>query len=442
MRNALCRLTVQHVRDDACHEVDLALPRSIHLCQLLPSIVELTYGTNPAPTGTRWRLYSVDGQPIEESMTLDQNEIDDGAMLLLTTSAPPGPTWVPGDVSHLAAQLVDTDERTALLPVAGALIAAAVAATTLGWAAAPMSARLVTAVGLVVVAAVTAVVVDRTHTDGPLGSTLSMTAVMFAAAAGFVAVPAEPAAASVLLSAAAAMAVAMVLLRLTRCATTWLTAIAAAAALTAAVTGAAVAWHLQPATVGAALAVVSLAALAAAPRISMAVAGIGPSPPGIEEPEPQVHQVTRAHRVLTGLVAGAATTATLGSAVVTFEASTGNTARASAAAFVAVMALVLLLRTRSHADPARRTALGMSGIVMAAGCFVIVVAATPGQAHWLSLLAAVAGAAGLSRLLGPTVGPVGQRLVEVTEYVAVAAVVPLACWVAGVYGGVRAMGVL
>lgn len=438
MRNALCRLTVQHDGDDdAFREVDLALPRSMHLCQLMPSIVELARGKDSAASSTRWRLFRVDGQPLEESMTLDQNEVDDGATLLLTSVAPPEPVWVPADVSQVAARLTNSDQPTALLPVAGALVAAAVAAAALGWAAAPMTARLVTAVGMAAAAALAAAVVDRTHADGAVGATLSVAAVMFAAAAGFVAVPAGPVAAHFLLASAAAMSVSMVLLRMTRCATMWLTAIGAGAALVATVTGVAVGWHLQPAAVGALLASASLVALAVAPRMSMIVTGIGPSPPDLEEPVPDASRVTQTHRVLTGLVVGATTTATLGCAVVSFDAATP-----SASAFVVVIAAVLLLRTRTHADPARRTALGVGGVATAAVCFAIATIAMPGQVSWLSLLAALAGAAGLSRLIGLTVSPVVRRIIEVTEYVAAAAVVPLACWVAGVYGAVRAMGLL
>ncbi|MCV7221914.1 type VII secretion integral membrane protein EccD [Mycolicibacterium elephantis] len=440
MRNGLCRLTVQHDRDDGFHEVDLALPCGIRLCQLMPSIVDLAHGAIAAETGIRWRLVRIDGAPLDESMTLEQNDIDDGAMLLLTTAAPPAPVWSPGDVGLLAAQLTESGEPSTLLPVTGALAAATLSAAALGWPGTSTTSRLVTAAGVAVVAAVAAVVTDRAHTGGAVASALSVTAVMFAAATGYVAVPAGPAAAHVLLSSAAALSMSTVLLRLTRCATVWLTTIATTAALTAAVTGAAAGWRLPPSTIGASLAAVSLAAMALAPRISMLVTGVGPAPPGDEEQVIDGDRVSQAHRALTGMVVGTTATATLGCALLTFEALAGHTAKLNSALFVAVMAVVLLLRTRTHVDPTRRTALGVGGIVLAACCFAIAAAAMPAQSHWLSLLAAAAGAAGLGRSIGLTPGPLLRRAVEVAEYVAVAAVVPLACWVAGVYGGVRAMG--
>ncbi|MGV0715603.1 type VII secretion integral membrane protein EccD [Mycolicibacterium sp. XJ662] len=427
-------MTVAHDRGDNFHEVDLALPRSIDLCALMPAIVELAHGTTAAVTGTGWRLLHVDGQPLDQAMTLADNDVDDGTTLLLTAAVPPKPVWRPSDVSQIAVQLADIDERPPRLSVAGCLVAAVAAAAALGWSATP--AALVTAGGLTVVTAVAAILRDRAYADGALAATLSAAAVMFAAATGFAAVPGAAGAAHVLLSAAAALSAAVALLRLTRCATTWLTAIATAAVLTAAVTGVAVGWHLPAATIGASLAAASLAALSVAPRISMLMTGVGPSPP--DAPTPDTDRVRRAHRVLTGVIVGATSAAVLGCGIVAFAALTDDAAKVGAAAFVAVTAAVLLLRTRTHADPARRTALGAGGIVAATACFVIATAASPGHVHWLSLLAVIAGVAGLTR----PVSPVTQRLVDVIEYLAVAAVVPLACWVAGVYGTVRTMGLL
>jgi hypothetical protein len=42
----------------------------------------------------------------------------------------------------------------------------------------------------------------------------------------------------------------------------------------------------------------------------------------------------------------------------------------------------------------------------------------------------------------PTVTPMVVRTVEVVEYLALAAVVPLACWVGGIYGLARGMSLI
>ena len=61
----------------------------------------------------------------------------------------------------------------------------------------------------------------------------------------------------------------------------------------------------------------------------------------------------------------------------------------------------------------------------------------PGQAFWATLRHCCRRLRALGRLFGYTVSPVVRRAVEVVEYLALAAVVPLACWVVGLYGLVR-----
>ena len=56
-----------------------------------------------------------------------------------------------------------------------------------------------------------------------------------------------------------------------------------------------------------------------------------------------------------------------------------------------------------------------------------------------SALAAAAGAAALGCLVGLTMSPIAARAVEVVEYLALAAVLPLACWVGGIYGLARGL---
>ena len=60
----------------------------------------------------------------------------------------------------------------------------------------------------------------------------------------------------------------------------------------------------------------------------------------------------------------------------------------------------------------------------------------------ISALAATAGAAALGCVVRPTVSPIALRVVEVVEYLALAAVVPLACWVGGIYGWAREMNLI
>jgi hypothetical protein len=67
-------------------------------------------------------------------------------------------------------------------------------------------------------------------------------------------------------------------------------------------------------------------------------------------------------------------------------------------------------------------------------CFAIVAAASPAQVGWVS---AALIAFGLGAAHPPRPNAAALRAVEVLEYAALVAVVPLACWVGGVYAMMR-----
>jgi hypothetical protein len=85
----------------------------------------------------------------------------------------------------------------------------------------------------------------------------------------------------------------------------------------------------------------------------------------------------------------------------------------------------------------RRTALIVGGTTAFAAGASLVVVSTPGQANWICLIAIAIGLSMLGGEFGATVNPLVRRTVEVSEYFALAAVVPLACWVGGLYGLIR-----
>ncbi len=107
------------------------------------------------------------------------------------------------------------------------------------------------------------------------------------------------------------------------------------------------------------------------------------------------------------------------------------------AVFAAVVGLVMVLRARAHIDMCRRIALIVGGMAATAAGVALVVVSAPGQANWVCLLATAVGLSMLGGGFGATVNPLVRRAVEVSEYLALAAVVPLACWVGGLYGLIR-----
>ncbi len=165
------------------------------------------------------------------------------------------------------------------------VVLSGIGAAALVWSTTPTTAAgpVVTAAVVAASTAMGAVVIRRAHDDPLLCVPLSLVAVIFSATAGFLAVPAGPHVAHVLLASAAAFSVATILLRLMGCGTIYLTAIATATMLTSIVATSGVTWRLRPDAGGALLGVISLAMLAAAPRVSMTLAGAKPATPSADE---------------------------------------------------------------------------------------------------------------------------------------------------------------
>lgn len=441
----LCRLTVQAGEDDGLLGVDLALPRNADVGLLMPSVVDLVHrDTAPAPA-RRWRLSRVGGLLLHESMTLDENDVRDGELLLLTAVESPPPRWVPHDPCHTVAR-VDGRSRTPALRIiaaAACLCAAGIGGAALAWSGTitRSSEHLIVAALLAAAAAAGAVVTRRTQQDTLPCVALSVTAIAYTAVVGFLAVPDGNSAANGLLAAAASCSMATLLLRLTGCGTACLTTIACCSALAASTAVGCVAWALPVETAGAALAVLSLGVLGLAARLSITVAGLTPAFPAVDDVQPSADvgemQVALAHHALTGLVTGSSTSAALGSVLVACGSADDAGSRLSVVLFTAVVGLVLLLRARTHSDTPRRITLVVGGVISVTAGFALTVVSIPAHAHWMALLAAAAGASALAWLLDFTVSPLVRRASELLEYLALAAVMPLACWVVGLYGLVR-----
>jgi type VII secretion integral membrane protein EccD len=267
--------------------------------------------------------------------------------------------------------------------------------------------------------------------------TLSVIGVVFAFVAGLLAVPGGPSTANSLLAAAMACASSALLLRIIRRGTVCLTALAATSALTATAAAGGVAWSLPVTATGVAMAGLSLAAVGVAPRMSIAATGLTP-PLSAEQPlDDETTRALAAHQILTGLVVGSAGATALGAAVVVGRCVHDNIAWPKGALFAAVVGLAMVLRARTHVDRRRREALAICGMAALAASGARVVVSAPGQANWICLVATALCVGALSGAFAPATNPLARRAVDVLEYLALAAVVPLACWIGGLYGAVR-----
>jgi type VII secretion integral membrane protein EccD len=438
MPDPLCRLSVQH----GPHTVDLALPNETPVGLLLPSIVDLIHrGGIDVDEGRQWHLSRLGQERLNTSASLHDNAIRDGELLLLTTTATPAPQRVQADPWHTMIDAADTGCATMrVTATAACLCAAGLGVTALVWSGVVthMSGHAITGGAIAAAAAVGAVAMRRSHPDPILCVTLSVIAVAFGAAAGFLAVPAEPSTANALLASAVACSISILLLRITHCGEICLIALAMFTALTSATSACGVAWTLPVATMGAALSSLSLGTLGVAAKLSIAAAGLAPAMQSPEDdPTAETPRAITAHHMLTGLVIGSAGAAALGAALVASHCVHDGRNWLRGAVFAAVVGLVMVLRARTHIDMWRRTALIVGGTAAIATSVGVAVVSAPAQANWACLLATAVGISMFGGVFGATINPVARRTIEMFEYVALAAVVPLACWVGGLYGLIR-----
>lgn len=406
-------------RDGDPVAVDLALPSSAAVAELLPTIVELVgVGGGSDGAAQRWRLRRVTGAELDESTSLQYNDVRDGELLVLER----GEVATMGPLRYAATRQV-ADSR----PARGLLdgwLPDAVAACATTWAAAMLAGSagsddaVVHAVAAAVAAAAAAVLTVATGYSWAA----SLGTVALAAAAGFLVVPSAPAAPNAFLAAAAAASASLVLLRLRGQPSTTMVAVLALSALVALVTVAA----LPVAVVGAALATSGVVLLALAPRLSMLASGLGPDR---GHGDLTVAAAT-GHVVVSGLVAGATAAVTAGAVVAI------SSGQAGAAPFAGLVGVVLLSRSRTHVDADRRIVLVTGGVVaLAAGGWALVST----RPEVLGPVACLVVVAGLATARRPRMRPTVARLLDRAEYCALVAVIPAACWVGGAFTAIEGL---
>ncbi|WP_206428714.1 EsaB/YukD family protein, partial [Mycolicibacterium stellerae] len=184
-------MTVRTGRPGTSATVDLALPMSVELGEILADVVDLAgVGHEVVDDGVteRLRLTRLDGSTLDESVTLHENGVADGDVLLLVTEPLPRPERHSDDLAQHAVEVSASADRGAgWAPRMGAVAcwwSTGIGATTLAWPgpSAPGT-RAVLAAIVAVAAAVAAILAN--HVDAqPLPTlTLGMTAAVFGAVA-------------------------------------------------------------------------------------------------------------------------------------------------------------------------------------------------------------------------------------------------------------------
>jgi type VII secretion integral membrane protein EccD len=141
--------------------------------------------------------------------------------------------------------------------------------------------------------------------------------------------------------------------------------------------------------------------------------------------------VIRADAWLASLLAASSSVAAVG-AIITLLA---GTPQFNSIAFTATTAALLLLR--AHSDERRTLVCVISGIVTVGTTLGFAAIGTTGHGPWIAgTVAILVAAAACSGSVVPAISasPVARRCIELLECLTLAAMVPLTCWVCGVYG--------
>lgn len=460
VRGELRRVSVY--ADAVC--VDLALPAAVPLGSLMPPIVDILTADcdhRGEPVAARFQLSLPGHVALDPSKTLAQTGIRDGTALILTRSSTELATPCFDDAAEavsmsLAATARPWTRSAARLTgaMAASWLAAAGAVVLIRAAFDTNDARHIDIAGFAaaigVMALLAAAVGYRVFRDRVAGLTLGVVASGFAALAGLLVVPGGPGAPNALLAAMAAAAASTVAMRVTGCCTVVFTALScfAAIAAAAATVGVVAAAPLQ--AIGAMSAAISLGLLEASARVSIVLAGLSPrlasDLKATDEPTPAPHRLSakaiRGDNWLTSLVVAFSISAGLGAVGAAVGACSAGGPRLLGITFATITGGALLLRARSHSDLARSVPLVVSGTATLSITFVVEATAYPLQTPWIGTAAAMLAIAALGLGLvipAMTISPVGRRSIELLEYLALAAIVPLACWICGFYSAARGL---
>ncbi len=437
--------------------VDLALHAGIPVATLIPSIVDiLEGGSSTVLEGKRYQLSRPGAAALDTSTTLAQNGIRDGAVLVLAQVSPSPPAPRYDDVAEAVSATLDAAGRpwgdcrqrqvtqlvgavaAACLTGIGALalIRNALAANAIrDFSADAWVAALAAGAALLV-----AVVACRAYRDAIAGLALSLIATTFGAIAGFLAVPGAPGSPNVLLAAMTAAVTSVLAMRLSGCGAVTLTAVSGVATVVAVAALVGMITAAPSYAIGSVAALISLGLLGLAARLSIVLAGLSPQLSSAAEPEAAdrlADRVIRADNLLARLLAAFSSSAAVGALVTVLAGAP----RLCCIAFGAVTGALLLLRARSD-DGRRKLVFVVGGMAITATTFGVVAVSLPENGAWVAVVTAMLGAAAIYLgFVAPAISlsPVVHRGVEVLEYLALVATVPLTCWICGVYGTVRGL---
>ncbi|MEU1429251.1 type VII secretion integral membrane protein EccD [Nocardia sp. NPDC005746] len=455
-------------------QVDMAIPVDVPVALIIPSVVDMVDQHNRANDFDldgeqiephEWVLARIGQPPFSNSLSLGEQGVRDGELLMLESAENIAPAPLFDDIMYNVA-IADADHfrswspRTARLT--GSVLAVVIMATgCFGLLAAPdaipswITATVATAVTVLLVTAST--VLARIYRERVSALVLGGSALPTAFTAGLLYVPDHYGWANALLGAVLAGATSLLTWRATGVGPGLFIGAATLAAFTIPAALVGLLTDLPLRAIGGGVVTVGLAGLSVAPRLSMLLARLPLPPvpaPGTPidptEDDPDDHRALptldmlrakseRAQDHLAGLVAATALVVVTGAVASVDPAAIRPFWPGLALALVC--AAVLMFRSRTYAGAEQAVVLIVGG---AAIVLLVLIGTALTQRQPLTVFGVALALFAAALVLGFLVPrqqstPPVLRALELLEYGFVAAVVPLAFWVTGLYALVRGL---
>ncbi|WP_353961377.1 type VII secretion integral membrane protein EccD [Antrihabitans cavernicola] len=456
-------------------QVDLAVPLDVPVALLIPGIVDMitSHGrTNEFDDDVehfepkQWVLARVGQPPLSSTLSLGEHGVKDGELLMLESASATAPAPLFDDIMYNVAS-ADADTYRRWTPASartlGSILAAVATVTgcfSLLWSGAGSDDLIggICALFVTLLLLIAGTVASRVYYDQRSALVLCGCALPTAFSAGLLFVQGDLSWAHTLLATVTVGATAVLALRISGVGLTLFTGVAAVAFFVAPAAFVGLLTEHPLRAIGAVLAGVALAALVFAPRIAMLFAKLPlpavPAPGTSIDPlddDPSDHRAMptfaelsakseRARKYLTGLIA-ATVAVTVGGALTAAETASSGGIYWPGTAFAIVCAVVLMFRGRTYSSAEQAITLIAGGAVVLVALLIGAAIATDaplivfGAALVLAVAALVLGVLAPNRSFSPPM----RRAVELLEYACIAAVVPLVCWVADLYGLMRGL---
>lgn len=465
------------------HLVDVGLPTTVSASVLAGEVVEMAnlgdvggHADDDVTAATgRWTFARLNGTAVDPRRTLAEAGVFDGDVLLIRRVGDPVPSTLTDELTGADDDAAGTSwirrPSTGWYAVSTVLaVATALALPTLASGPrlfdVPVAAMVVTLVGALsaVIACLGARSTEGTHSV----TGLAVTALPLSFGGLLYVLPTVHGVAALPVALGVTALTALLLLLLTGTGRALFSGVIALTAFGVPTSLAQLTVDPAPATIGAVLATVAVVVVYLAPGITIMASRLPvPRVPTAGEPlddieiqggttvdgvdalraisrivpteEGMARRVGRASDYLTGVVAAAAISAVVG-AYLANAVDAGLDWRGTS--FALAVATVLCLRGRTHHDVVQAATLIGSGLLTALATVTKVAVFLPEwRVQTAVALIVVAVLVVTCGLVAPRIefSPVMRRIAELGEYLAIGVIVPLACWIVGVYGFFRGL---